>query len=322
VKRIGVLTSGGDAPGMNACIRAVVRMAHSKGLEVVGIRRGFIGLIEGDVTPLSDRSVSGIIQHGGTILETSRCEEFKTPEGRAKAHTVLESEGIEGMVLLGGDGTFRGAMEFCAEWKTPMTGVPCTIDNDLAGTSFTIGFDTAVNTGVDAIDKIRDTATSLQRLFLVELMGRTSGYIAQEVAIAAGAEAVLVPEVRTNIPRLCRRISSDAIKGKRSWIIVVAEGEHPGGAFGVAEEIGSRLNLPYRVTVLGHIQRGGRPSARDRALASLLGASAVEGLLDGKTNCMVGRIGGRVVFTPFERAVTRKKPLDANSLRLVTTLAG
>ncbi|MDP3062271.1 MAG: 6-phosphofructokinase [Chloroflexota bacterium] len=322
MKRIGVLCSGGDAPGMNACIRAVVRTAIARGLEVTGIRRGYRGLVDDDLIPMNSRSVSGIIQHGGTILETSRCEEFRTPEGRARAYRVAQSAGLDGLVLLGGDGTFRGAIAFYDEWKLPSVGVPCTIDNDVAGTSFTIGFDTAVNTALDAIDKIRDTASSLQRLFLVEVMGRKSGYIAQEVALAGGAEAVLVPEVRNSIPRLCERISNDMTKGKRAWIIVVAEGDEAGGAFAVGKELGSRLNLDYRVTVLGHIQRGGRPTARDRALACLLGASAVEGLLAGKTNCMVGRVGGRVVFTPFEKVVARKKPLDASSLRLVSTLAG
>lgn len=322
MRRIGVLTSGGDAPGMNACIRAVVRFALSRGVEVMGVRRGYRGLLEDDMELMTSRTVSGIIQYGGTVLGTSRSDEFKTPEGRARAYRVLQSAGIDGLVLLGGDGTFRGAIDFYKDWKVPSVGVPCTIDNDVAGTSFTIGFDTAVNTALDAIDKIRDTASSLERLFLVEVMGRHAGYIAQEVAIAGGAEAVLVPEVPTNISRLCDRISGDFTKGKRSWIIVVAEGDRAGGAFKVAEAVNKRLNIDYRVTVLGHIQRGGRPTARDRALASVLGASAVEGLLNGKINCMVGRVGGRIVFTPYDAVVSRKKPLDASSLRLVTILAG
>jgi 6-phosphofructokinase 1 len=322
MKKIGVLTSGGDAPGMNACIRAVVRCGVSRKLEVVGIRRGYCGILEEDFVKLGSRSVANIIYRGGTFLETARCEEMKTEEGIRKANEVLEREGIEGLITIGGDGTFRGAVALAEAGNVKVIGVPGTIDNDVYGTDNAIGFDTAVNTALDAIDKIRDTAGALNRLFFVEVMGRCRGFIALEVGIAGGAEDILIPEVETRIEQLCLDIRRSFKRGKKSSIVIVAEGDEAGGAFSVAQQVWERLKLEYRVCVLGHVQRGGSPTAKDRVLASKLGAAAVNALVKGMTGYMVGEFKGEITFTPLTETWEKKKELDSNLLRLVKVLAG
>lgn len=322
MRRIAVLTSGGDAPGMNAAIRAVVRTATYHGVAVLGIRRGYLGLVHDAVEPLDSRSVSEIIHRGGTILGTARCEEFRTSEGRAAARATVQRHGVDGLVVIGGDGTFQGALLAGREWGLPIIGVPGTIDNDVAGTDFTIGFDTAVNTALSAIDKIRDTAESLERLFFVEVMGRTRGFIALAVALAGGAKAVLLPEEHTDVWQLCERIREGLARGWNAVIVVIAEGEEHGGAMRLAADTYQKLGMDYRVAILGHVQRGGSPSARDRMLASLLGAGAVEGLLAGQRDCMVGQVHDRLVYTPFAEVLAQPKPLDTHALRLVDVLAG
>jgi 6-phosphofructokinase 1 len=322
MKKIGMLTSGGDAPGMNACIRAIVRCGVSRKLEVVGIRQGYHGLLEGDFIKLGSRSVANIIYRGGTILETARCEEMKTKEGIRKANEILQREGIDGLITIGGDGTFRGATILAETGNTKVIGVPCTIDNDVYGTDYTVGFDTAINTALDAIDKIRDTAGSLQRLFFVEVMGRSRGFIALEVGIAGGAEDILIPESETKIEQLCLGIRRSFKKGKKSSIVIVAEGDEAGGAFSIAQQVWERLRLEYRICVLGHVQRGGSPTARDRVLASKLGAAAVDALVKGMSGYMVGELKGEIAFTPLRETWEKKKGLDSNLLRLVKVLAG
>jgi len=321
MKKIGVLTSGGDAPGMNACIRAIVRYGISRGLEIVGIRRGYRGILEEDFVKLGRRSVANIIHRGGTILETARCEEMKTDEGVRKASGILQRKGIEGLITIGGDGTFRGAVALAEAGDVKVIGIPCTIDNDVYGTDYAIGFDTAINTALDAIDKIRDTAGSLQRPFFIEVMGRSRGFIALEVGIAGGAEDILIPEVETKIEQLCLDIRRSFKRGKKSSIVIVAEGDEAGGAFSIAQQVWERLRLEYRICVLGHVQRGGSPTARDRVLASKLGAAAVDALLDGKAGYMVGELKGEIVFTPLRETWEKKKELDSNLLRLVKVLA-
>jgi 6-phosphofructokinase 1 len=322
VKRIGVLTSGGDAPGMNACVRAVVRCGVSRKLEIVGIRRGYCGILEEDFVKLGSRSVANIVQRGGTFLETARCEEMKTEEGIRKANQVLRREGIEGLITIGGDGTFRGAVALAEAGDVKVIGVPGTIDNDVYGTDNTIGFDTAVNTALDAIDKIRDTAGSLHRLFFVEVMGKSRGFIALEVGIAGGAEDILIPEVETEVEQLCLSIRRSVKRGKRSSIVIVAEGDDAGGAFSIAQQVWERLKLEYRVCVLGHVQRGGSPTANDRVLASKLGAAAVNALAKDMTGYMVGELKGEIAFTPLRETWEKKKKLDRTLLRLVKVLAG
>jgi 6-phosphofructokinase 1 len=322
MKKIGVLTSGGDAPGMNACVRAVVRCGISSGLEVVGIRRGYCGILEEDFLKLSSRSVANIIYRGGTILETARCEEMKTEEGVKKADEVLRRQGIEGLITIGGDGTLRGATALAEEKNVRVVSVPSTIDNDVYGTDYTIGFDTAVNTALDAIDKIRDTAGSLQRLFFVEVMGRSRGFIALEVGIAGGAEDILIPEVETRIDQLSLDIERSFKRGKRSSIVIVAEGDEAGGAFSIAQQVWERLKLEYRICVLGHVQRGGSPTARDRVLASKFGAAAVNALVKGMSGYMVGELKGDMAFTPLRETWEKRKQLDSDLLRLVKVLAG
>ena len=322
MKKIGVLTSGGDAPGMNACIRAVVRCGASHGLDIVGIRRGYCGILEEDFTKLSSRSVANIIYRGGTFLETARCDEMKTREGIRKANEILRREGIEGLITIGGDGTFRGAVALAEAGNTKVIGVPGTIDNDVYGTDDTIGFDTALNTALDAIDKIRDTAGALQRLFFVEVMGKSRGFIALEVGIAGGAEDILIPESETKIEELALDIRRCFKRGKQSSIVIVAEGDEAGGAFSVAHQVWEKLKLEYRVCVLGHVQRGGSPTARDRVLASKLGAAAVDALINGKAGYMVGESKGDVTFTPLRETWEKKKELDSDLLRLVKVLAG
>ena len=322
MKRIGVLTSGGDAPGMNACIRAIVRYGVSHKLEVIGIRRGYLGILEEDFIKLGSRSVANIIYRGGTILETARCEEMKTEEGIGRANGILQREGIEGLITIGGDGTFRGATILAETGNAKVIGIPCTIDNDVYGTDYTIGFDTAINTALDAIDKIRDTAGSLQRLFFIEVMGRSRGFIALEVGIAGGAEDILITEVETKIEQLSLDIRRSFKRGKKSSIVIVAEGDEAGGAFSIAQQVWERLRLEYRICVLGHVQRGGSPTARDRVLASKLGAAAVDALVNGMSGHMVGELKGEIAFTPLRETWEKTKELDSNLLRLIKVLAG
>jgi 6-phosphofructokinase 1 len=322
MRKIGVLTSGGDAPGMNACIRAVVRCGVSRKLEIIGIRRGYCGILEEDFVKLGSRSVANTIQRGGTFLETARCEEMKTEEGIRKANEVLRREGIEGLIPIGGDGTFRGAVALAESGGVKVIGVPGTIDNDVYGTDNAIGFDTAINTALDAIDKVRDTAGSLHRLFFVEVMGKSRGFIALEVGVAGGAEDILIPEVETSVEQLCLDIRRNFKKGKRSSIVIVAEGDDAGGAFSIAQQVWERLKLEYRVCVLGHVQRGGSPTAKDRVLASKLGAAAVNALAKGVAGYMVGELKGEIAFTPLRETWEKKKKLDRNLLRLVKALAG
>jgi len=322
MEKIGVLTSGGDAPGMNACIRAIVRCGISRGLVVVGIRRGYCGILEEDFIKLGRRSVANIIHRGGTVLETARCEEMKTEEGMRKASKILQREGIEGLITMGGDGTFRGAVALAEAGDVKIIGIPGTIDNDVYGTDYAIGFDTAINTALDAIDKIRDTCQSLQRPFFVEVMGKDRGLIALDVGIAGGAEDILIPETETNIEQLCIDIRNSFNRGKRCTTIIVAEGDEAGGALRVAQQVGERLKLEYRICVLGHVQRGGSPTARDRILASKLGAAAVDALVNGKAGCMVGELKGEIAFTPLRETWEKRKELDSNLLRLIKVLAG
>ena len=322
MKRIGVFTSGGDAPGMNAAIRAVVRTAYGLGVEVVGIRRGYAGMIEGEFEPLGPRDVANIIQRGGTILLTARSKAFLTEEGRAKAAEKLKEAGIEGLVAIGGDGTFRGALKLIEEHRIPVVGVPGTIDNDLYGTDYTIGFDTAVNTALDAIDRIRDTAASHERVFFIEVMGRYAGFIALEVGIAGGAEVIALPEVPVSPQEIAETITASFKKGKRSSIIVVAEGAYPGGAQALFKAVHALTGFEARVTVLGHIQRGGSPTAKDRVLASRLGSAATRTLVEGTSGVMIGEVEGEVTLTPLSEAVSKKKPVRLELVDLARELAG
>ncbi len=323
IKNIGVLTSGGDSPGMNAAIRAVVRASLYYNLKVTGILKGYEGLINADFMPMDIKSVANIIQRGGTILKTARSEAFKTKEGRAIAHKNLVKNEIDALVVIGGDGTFTGADVFSTEFNFPVIGLPGTIDNDLAGTDFAIGYDTAINTVVNAVDKIRDTAESHDRLFIVEVMGRDSGLIALRSGIGVGAEAIMIPEAKMDVADLVYRLENGR-KDKASKIIIVAEGDEAGGAYNVGEALKKKFpNTDIRISVLGHIQRGGKPSCMDRVLASRLGVAAVEGLLEGKTDVMAGQINREIVFTPFSLAI---KHIDAQKitptwLRLVEILS-
>ncbi|WP_460639516.1 6-phosphofructokinase [Larkinella harenae] len=323
MNRIAILTSGGDAPGMNACIRAVVRGATYHGIEVIGIRRGYSGLIAGDFLPMTSHSVSNIVQRGGTILKSARSAEFLTAQGRQQAHEQLQSIGAQGLVVIGGNGTFQGALNFYDEFNFPVMGVPGTIDNDLFGTDYTIGYDTAVNTALEAIDKIRDTADSHDRVFLIEVMGRDSGYIAVQSGIAGGAEMVLVPEVLLSTAEVIDALKQGWKRSKSSSILIVAEGESKGTASAVADQIRKQVQgeLDMRVTTLGHIQRGGSPSAYDRILASRLGLAAVEGLMEGKRNVMAGIINNQLVYTPIRDAINGSKPLSEELLRMVKILS-
>jgi len=318
MKKIGVFTSGGDAPGMNACIRAVVRTAIYNKVEVSAIIHGYNGMIEGNIQPMLSRSVSNIIQRGGTILKTSRSMEFLTKEGRKKAYDNLLKNKIEGIVCLGGNGTFTGAKVFYEEYGIPSIGAPCTIDNDLYGTDFTIGFDTAINTAVDAIDKIRDTAESHDRVFFIEVMGRHAGFIALASGTAGGAEVILVPEAKDDWQKLVNYFSG-ANKSKKAFsIVVVAEGDEEGGAYKIVEKLKDQIpEFDTRVTILGHVQRGGSPTAYDRVIASRLGNAAVEALLRGETNKMVGLINNKIELTTYDDAINKTKPLNAELLRLV-----
>ncbi len=307
VKSIGVLTSGGDAPGMNAAIRAVVRTGLNFGLKVFGIHRGYNGLIDNEITLMDSTSVANIIQRGGTILKTARSKEFLTVEGRKKAYKNLKNKGIEGLVIIGGDGSFRGAQIFSKEFNIPVIGIPGTIDKDMAGTDFTIGFDTAINTAVNAIDKIRDTADAHDRMFVVEVMGRDAGYIALYSGIATGAEHILIPESKTNMEKLVADLTQKEHRKKSFNLIVVAEGDEFGGANKVAEYLKTHLTeTDIKVCILGHIQRGGSPSCLDRIIASRMGFHAVECLLFGYSNLMVGIINNEMAFTPLDVAVIKE----------------
>jgi 6-phosphofructokinase 1 len=308
-KILGLLTSGGDAPGMNAAIRAVTRAALGSGFRVLGFQHGYEGILRAQFQELDSRSVSNIIQRGGTILKTARSADFLTAISLKKAAAVLKKLDVNALVLIGGDGTFRGAMDLKKFWNGRMIGIPGTIDNDLAGTDFTIGFDTAVNTAVEAIDKIRDTATAHERFFLVEVMGRHCGQIALAVGIAGGAEEVLIPEKTERIETICGRLSAAHRLGKTSSIVVVAEGVK-GGAFGVAEQLKKLSQIEYRVSILGYIQRGGHPTAADRCLATRLGIYAVEAILSGESDKMTGEAGGKLVLVPFPVAVKGKRRID------------
>lgn len=321
MQKIGVLTSGGDAPGMNACIRAVVRSAAQAGVDIVGIRRGYSGLLSGEFVKLNRRAVANIIQRGGTMLESSRCEEMKTAEGRGKGIQVLQQEGIEGLVVIGGDGTFRAAAAMAEEGQVKLVGIPATIDNDIYGTDYAIGFDTAINTALEAIDRIRDTAGAFERVFFVEVMGRSSGFIALEVGVAGGAEEIIIPEKETDLEELCRTLKESFRRGKRSSIIVVAEGNEVGHTVQIAQYVQFRLKADCRVCVLGHLQRGGAPTARDRVLASRLGMAAVDGIFSGKEGHVVGEKKGEIVYIPFKETWEKKKELDTHLLESSKVLA-
>ena len=321
MKRIGILTSGGDAPGMNACIRAVVRTAMTYGIETLGIRRGYFGLINGDMAVLDRQSMTNILPRGGTILETTRCPEFTTVEGRAKAIKVLEGAGIEGLVLLGGDGTFHGGTLLANECNVSIIGVPTTIDNDVYGTDYTVGFDTAVNTAIEAIDRIRDTAMSHERLFFVEVMGHHTGFIALESGIAGGAEEMIIPEVTASNDVLWARLQMSFDNGKKSAIVVVAEGDQPGHTFAIAQEAKDKLKIESRVCILGHVQRGGSPTARDRVLASNLGSAAIQALMDGKKGYMVGEVKREIVYTELADTWGKKKELYPRLVELAGILS-
>jgi 6-phosphofructokinase 1 len=322
MKRIGILTSGGDAPGMNACIRAAVRVALAEGLEIFGIKRGYAGLILGDFIPLDRRAVANIIHQGGTVLGTARSEEFRTKEGRGKAVKMCQDIGIEGLILIGGEGTFRGGTLLSQECGVRVVGVPGTIDNDCYGTDYTIGFDTAINTALEAIDRIRDTATSHDRLFFVEVMGRDTGFIALESGIAGGAEELFIPEEPMTVDELCQRLVENFKQGKRSSIVVVAEADQPGESFRIAREVKDKTGFDSRVCILGHTQRGGSPTARDRVLASRLGAAAVQALIDGKGGCMIGEINREIACTPLKDTWEKKKSLHAGLTALLSALSG
>ncbi len=322
VTKIGVLTSGGDSPGMNAAIRAVVRTGLYHGLQVYGIMRGYTGMIEDDFIKMETRSVANIIQRGGTILKCARSMEFKEPEGRKKAYENLKKRGIEGLVIIGGDGSFRGAQVFSNEFDIPCIGLPGTIDKDIAGTDFTIGFDTAVNTAVEAIDKIRDTMDAHDRLFVVEVMGRDAGYIALHSGIATGAENILIPETKTDFEELVKSLAEKEKRHKLVNLVVVAEGDEFGGANEVARLV--KLRMPQtdiRVCILGHIQRGGSPTCLDRLIASRMGYHAVECLMNGRFNVMVGIVNNKLNYIPLDYAVKAKQKISPQWLKIVKILA-
>ena len=319
--RIGILTSGGDAPGMNAAIRAVVRTALHTRHSVFGIRLGYNGLIAGDIAPLDHAGVANIIQRGGTILGTARSEEFLTGAGMKKAARTMIEYQLDALVVIGGEGTMRGADEFSRRYPVRLVGLPATIDNDLYGTDFTIGFDTAVNNALEAIDRIRDTASSLERIFFIEVMGRTAGYIGLTVGLASGAEEVLIPETPTDLKKLSRSIQHNIDKGKKTNIVIVAEGDEAGNALEIAKTVKKLTGEDFRVAVLGYIQRGGAPSARDRVLASKLGYDAVHALRRGISGCLAGEVNGKTVYTKFRETYRRKKKIDRRLYKTLKTLA-
>lgn len=316
------MTSGGDSPGMNAAIRSVTRAAIYNGFEVKGIRKGYRGLVTDDIISLATEDVSGIIQHGGTILKTARCHEFMTAEGRLVAYQTMQRNGIDALVVIGGDGSLSGARVFAAEYNIPIVGLPGTIDNDLYGTDTTIGYDTALNTIVEAVDKIRDTASSHDRLFFIEVMGRNAGFLALNGAIASGAEAAIIPEIATEFDQLAELFESGYRVSKSSSIVLVAESELTGGAMGLAGRVKQEYpQYEVRVTILGHIQRGGSPTAADRILASRMGEAAITALLEGQRNIMVGSQNGELVYVPFTKAIRDDKPIDRGLLQTIKILS-
>lgn len=322
IKTIGLLTSGGDAPGMNAAVRAVTRAAICNGLKVMAIYHGYKGLITDEIIEFKTQNVSNIIQQGGTILKTARCEEFKTVEGRKQAYDNLVKHDIDALVIIGGDGSLTGARIFAAEYNYPIVGLPGTIDNDIFGTDSTIGYDTALNTIIDAVDKIRDTATSHERLFFIEVMGRDAGFLALNGAIASGAEAAIIPEIATEVDQLEDLIKNGFRKSKNSSIVLVAESEITGGAMHYAERVKKEYpEYDVRVVILGHIQRGGSPTAYDRILASRLGEAAVESLIDGQRNILLGIDDDKVVAIPFSKAIKNDKPIDPDLMKVLKTLS-
>lgn len=320
--KIGVFTSGGDAPGMNACVRAVVRASLHYGMECYGIRSGYQGMIDDDIVPLKTTDVRFIIDKGGTFLYSARCLDFMKPEGRKTAYENLKKRGIDALVAIGGDGTFRGARVFSDEYDIPVIGIPGTIDNDIAGTDVTLGYDTASNTAMEAIDKIRDTSTSHNRLFLVEVMGRDAGDIALRCGIATGALGILIPEMEGDLDLLYKSLEKAKARKKKSNIVVVAEGEESGGALDVAKQITARFpEYETRVTILGHIQRGGSPTVFDRELASRMGVVAVEALKEGDRNKMVAMVANELRLLDLDRAVTEKPPVNMEKIRMATILS-
>ena len=322
IKCIGILTSGGDAPGMNAAIRAITRSAIYNGLTVKGIYRGYKGLITGEIQEFKTQNVSNIIQLGGTILKTARCEEFKTPEGRKTAYETMQKEGIDALVVIGGDGSLTGARLLAQEYDIPCIGLPGTIDNDLFGTDTTIGYDTALNTILDAVDKIRDTATSHERLFFVEVMGRDAGFLALNGAIAAGAEAAIISEFNTEVDQLEEFIKNGFRKSKNSSIVLVAESEITGGAIHYAERVKNEYpQYDVRVTILGHLQRGGSPTAHDRIIASRMGVASIQALMEGQRNVMIGIENDQIVYVPFSKAIKNDKPIDRELVNVLNELS-
>ena len=319
---IGILTSGGDAPGMNAAIRAVTRAAIYNGFRVKGIYRGYKGLVTDEIVEFKTQNVSNIIQLGGTILKTARCAEFKTEEGRRLAYENLQKEGIDALVVIGGDGSLTGARIFATEFNFPIVGLPGTIDNDLYGTDKTIGYDTALNTIMECVDKIRDTATSHERLFFIEVMGRDAGFLALNGAIATGAEAAIIPEISTEVDQLAELIQSGFRKSKNSSIVLVAESPITGGAMALAERVKNEYpQYDVRVTILGHLQRGGSPTAVDRILASRMGAAAVDALLEDQRNVMIGIRNDEIVYVPFSKAIKNDKPINRELLNTLRRLS-
>lgn len=321
VKCIGILTSGGDAPGMNAAIRAITRSAICNGFKVMGIYRGYDGLINNDIKPFTSENVSNIIQRGGTILKTARSKEFTTPEGRQKAYDNMKANGIDALVVIGGNGSLTGARIFAEEFDVPCIGLPGTIDNDLYGTDLTIGYDTTLNTIVQCVDKIRDTANSHERIFFVEVMGRDAGFLAQNSAIASGAEAAIIPEDTTDSDQLEHFIGRGIRKSKNSSIVIVSESPKCGAMY-YAERVKKEYpEYDVRVSILGHLQRGGSPSARDRILSSRLGAGAVDAILDGQRNVMIGIRNDEVVYVPFKDAIHKEKPIDKALIKVLDELS-
>lgn len=322
IKCIGILTSGGDAPGMNAAIRAVTRSAIFNGLRVKAIYRGYKGLITGEIQEFKTENVSNIIQQGGTILKTARCDEFKTPEGRKVAYETMLREKIDALIVIGGDGSLTGARTLAQEYDIPCIGLPGTIDNDLYGTDTTIGYDTALNTILDAVDKIRDTAGSHERLFFVEVMGRDAGFLALNGAIASGAEAAIIPEFSTEVDQLEEFIKNGFRKSKNSSIVLVAESKHTGGAMHYAERVKNEYpQYDVRVSILGHLQRGGRPTAHDRIIASRMGVASIEALMEGQRNVMIGIEDNKIVYVPFAKAIKKNKPIDEELLQVLGELS-
>ena len=322
IKCIGILTSGGDAPGMNAAIRAVTRSAIFSGFQVTGIYRGYKGLISDEIQEFKTQNVSNIIQMGGTILKTARCPEFQTPEGRQLAFDNMKRHEIDALVVIGGDGSLTGARIFAKEFNFPIIGLPGTIDNDLYGTDTTIGYDTALNTIMECVDKIRDTATSHERLFFIEVMGRDAGFLALNGAIASGAEAAIIPEISTQVDQLAELIQNGFRKSKNSSIVLVAESPVTGGAMGLAERVKKEYpGYDVRVSILGHLQRGGSPTAHDRILASRMGAAAIDALLDDQRNVMIGVRNDEIVYVPFTKAIKNDKPINRNLLETLRRLS-